>query len=849
MALMVPEASGTSTYTVVLDTQPTGDVTITPESGDTMVATVSGALTFTTTDWNTAQTVTVTGVNDNDDNTGNARTATLTHTSSGADTTYNNLASIDSVTVTVQDDDDPTTGTVTVTLNPGIAGNDEVNIDEQAAGFTISGTVADGGMVEVTLDSGTPRGTTETGTTWTLDIPANDPEITGTSVVVEATAMLAGASGTVTRPLIVDLVRPTATYAPPPTLTVGTAITAITPVSPSADIARYNVQSGTIPPGLTLASDTGIISGTPTTADVATAPVTITLRDGAGNPTNVEIIFPMVAMGSQTLDGFAYGAGTATVGQTAPTVTAPTGAVVGSTLSYSTTSAGICTVNSSTGALTLDGAGDCVITVTASATTNYNEATADFTITVSAAAGVTVDPTELTVLEDGGMADYTLVLDTAPTADVTIAVASDTVTAATVSSASLTFTPTDWNTAQTVTVTGVNDDVDNPSDARTASLSHTPTSADAGYGSVVIDPVTVTVEDDDTAGVTVDLMALMVLEASGTSTYTVVLDTQPTGNVTITPESGDTMAATVSGALTFTTTDWNTAQTVTVTGVNDNDDNTGNARTATLTHTSSGADTTYNNLASIDSVTVTVQDDDDPTTGTVTVTLNPGIAGNDEVNIDEQAAGFTISGTVADGGMVEVTLDSGTPRGTTETGTTWTLDIPANDPEITGTSVVVEATAMLAGASGTVTRPLIVDLVRPTATYAPPPTLTVGTAITAITPVSPSADIARYNVQSGTIPPGLTLASDTGIISGTPTTADVATAPVTITLRDGGRQPDQCGDYLPDGSHGQPDAGRLCLRRGYRDGRPDGPDGDCAHGGGSRQHPELQHHLSRHMHG
>ena len=408
---------------------------------------------------------------------------------------------------------------------------------------------------------------------------------------------------------------------------------------------------------------------------------------------------------------------------------------------------------------------------------------------MSAAAGVTVDPTELTVLEDGGMADYTLVLDTAPTADVTIAVASDTVTAATVSSASLTFTPTDWNTAQTVTVTGVNDDVDNPSDARTASLSHTPTSADAGYGSVVIDPVTVTVEDDDTAGVTVDLMALMVLEASGTSTYTVVLDTQPTGNVTITPESGDTMAATVSGALTFTTTDWNTAQTVTVTGVNDNDDNTGNARTATLTHTSSGADTTYNNLASIDSVTVTVQDDDDPTTGTVTVTLNPGIAGNDEVNIDEQAAGFTISGTVADGGMVEVTLDSGTPRGTTETGTTWTLDIPANDPEITGTSVVVEATAMLAGASGTVTRPLIVDLVRPTATYAPPPTLTVGTAITAITPVSPSADIARYNVQSGTIPPGLTLASDTGIISGTPTTADVATAPVTITLRDGAGNP------------------------------------------------------------
>ena len=1024
-----------------------------------------------------------------------------------------------------------TSGTVAVTLN-NIAGDDIVNIAEQAAGFTISGTVADGGTVEVTLDGGTPRGTTETGTTWTLDIPGGDTEITNPSVVVVATAMLAGAPGTVSRTINVDLVAPTATYMAPATLTVGTATTTITPDSPSADIVSYVVQSGTLPPGLSLAEGTGFISGTPTTADAATATVTIRLTDTAGNTTDdttdVEIIFPIVAIGSQTLVGFAYSANTATLGQLAPTVIAPMGAQT--PLTYSSSTSAVCTVDAGTGALTLVATGDCDITVTASMTANYNEATADFTITVSAAvpsisiaadtspvtegtaatftltaapapgtdltvtvtvtetgdfiasapttvtitgsettatltvmteddsmneangmitatvetgtgymvdatnnsasvtvndddAGVTVDPTELTVPEDGSStgtytlvldtvptadviitvansntlaatvspatltftqtnwdtaqtvtvtgvndnvdnpsdartaslshtansadgnysgvaitiasvtvtvedddaaaagvtvtpvtlsvpedgsstadytlvldtaptadvtiavasdtdtaatvssasltftptnwntaqtvtvtgvndnvdnpgnartaslthvptstdtaynsvsidsvtvtvedddaaaagvtvtpvtlsvpengsstADYTLVLDTAPTADVTIAVASDTVTAATVSSASLTFTPTNWDTAQTVTVTGVNDDVDNPGNARTATVTHVPTSADAGYGSVVIASVTVTVDDDDDAGVTVDPLALTVDEAGSNTTadYTLVLDTMPTADVTIAVASDTDTAATVSSAsLTFTPTNWDTAQTVTVTGVNDDDDNVGDQRTATVTHTAASTDGNYEGVAiSIASVTVTVEDDDDLVSGTVMVSLDADIAGDDEVNIAEKALGFTISGTVADGATVGVTLAGGSTRTATVSTTTWTLDILADNPEITGTSVVVVATATMGSDTGTVTRTIDVDLVAPTATYTAPGTLTVGMAITDIMPGSPSADISSYALQASTLPPGLTLASDTGVISGTPTTVNATTADVTIRLTD-----------------------------------------------------------------
>ena len=88
-----------------------------------------------------------------------------------------------------------------------------------------------------------------------------------------------------------------------------------------------------------------------------------------------------------------------------------------------------------------------------------------------------------------------------------------------------------------------------------------------GQGYAVI-PITIV--DNDAVGVTVSTAALTVAEA-GSGTYTVKLDAQPTGNVTITPSSDDPSAATVSGALTFTTGNWATAQTVTVTRADDTD--------------------------------------------------------------------------------------------------------------------------------------------------------------------------------------------------------------------------------------------------------------------------------------
>ena len=60
------EAGHTTTFTVVLDSQPTADVTVAIATSDATEATVStGSLTFTAANWNTPQTVTVTGEDDN----------------------------------------------------------------------------------------------------------------------------------------------------------------------------------------------------------------------------------------------------------------------------------------------------------------------------------------------------------------------------------------------------------------------------------------------------------------------------------------------------------------------------------------------------------------------------------------------------------------------------------------------------------------------------------------------------------------------------------------------------------------------------------------------------------------
>jgi hypothetical protein len=219
---------------------------------------------------------------------------------------------------------------------------------------------------------------------------------------------------------------------------------------------------------------------------------------------------------------------------------------------------------------------------------------------------VLINPTSLGVNEGGTSDTYAVVLNSQPTADVTISIVSGDTDEATVSPDTLTFTPTDWDSPQIVTVTGVDDTVDDGD--QTVTISHTASSSDSDYDGISIAAVTVTVQDDDGVGVLINPTSLGVNEGGTSDTYTVVLTSQPTADVTISIVSGDTDEATVSpDTLMFTPTDWDSPQIVTVTGVDDTVDD--GDQTVTISHTASSSDSDYNGSSIVD-VTVTVQDDD-----------------------------------------------------------------------------------------------------------------------------------------------------------------------------------------------------------------------------------------------
>ena len=225
-------------------------------------------------------------------------------------------------------------------------------------------------------------------------------------------------------------------------------------------------------------------------------------------------------------------------------------------------------------------------------------------------ASIAISTSGLTI-DEGQTARFTVKLNTEPDNDVTVTITSGNPAVATVSDDSLTFTTGDWSTEQDVTVMAADDDGAADNDTMISFEV-------SGYGSVTTAaPITVSVEDDDTRAVSINTSALTIEEEAApadppTNTYTVVLDTQPTGNVTVAITSdnadirvnGRSATATSPYNLTFTSTNWNTDQTVTVTVVNDLD---GWNEEATLTHDVRGADYA---MVNTNSVEVTVTDND-----------------------------------------------------------------------------------------------------------------------------------------------------------------------------------------------------------------------------------------------
>jgi hypothetical protein len=217
-------------------------------------------------------------------------------------------------------------------------------------------------------------------------------------------------------------------------------------------------------------------------------------------------------------------------------------------------------------------------------------------------AGVTIAQSGGTtnVTEGGATDGYTVVLNAAPSADVTITLSPD-AQVATTPTPSLVFTTANWNTPQPVTVTAVNDAV--AEGAHPGTITHS--ASGGGYTGLSIANVVANVTDNDSLGVNVAQSggSTDVSEAGATDSYTLVLTSQPTADVTISlaPDAQVSVPASV----TFTSANWSTPQPVTVAAVNDLLFE--GAHTGTITHGASGGG--YAGVA-IANVVANVADDD-----------------------------------------------------------------------------------------------------------------------------------------------------------------------------------------------------------------------------------------------
>ena len=576
VSLSVEEGDTTGvSYTVELSTQPSETVTVTIGGHAGTDLSISGAtlssdtLTFTVDDWFTAQTVTVKA---GEDANADDELETLSHTASGGD--YANITKNLPVTV---EDDAPDTVTVTFgaasyTVAEGSSRTITVSLDEDPERTVVIPIETDdqGGATDSDY-TGVPDSVTfEAGdTSKTFDISATEDNL------AEAGEKVKLSFGTL--PADATAGTPGETAVSIHDRTQGQDLP--TPPTVHFENAAYSVTEG--------ASVAVKVKLSKAPGSEAVIPISRANRAGATNADYSGVPDTLTFGATDTEKTITFAATDDEVDDDGEKVE----------LSFGSLPGGI--------TATSGGAAEATVAIT-----DNDDATAK---------AIVLSPASITVEEENATGtSYTVKLSEAPTADVTVIVSglsgTDLIISGTTLNANdeLTFSTSNWNTAQTITVKAAADA--DPFD-NTASLLHR--SSGGGYDSASR-TLPVTVADDDTATVVLDPASLTVEEGSATgASYTVKLSHQPSGAVTVTITGHDGTDLTISGTtlnasneLTFTTANWDTAQTVTVKAGHD-----GNAASESLklTHTPSGGG--YSTAADLP---VTVTDDD-----TAAIVLDP----------------------------------------------------------------------------------------------------------------------------------------------------------------------------------------------------------------------------------
>ena len=611
------------------------------------------------------------------------------------------------------------TGTVTLTAvdNAVDAPDKSVTVSATASG---GNTVVDPAAVTLTiLDDDAPL--------VTLVLSASSIDESGASNVATVTAHLSAEASTAT--------------------TIAVAATAGTNAA-AADFMLSSTRTLTVAAGATTSTGTVTLTAVDNATDAPNKQVTVsgtvTGGDGAANPAPVTLTItdddaaPEVTLAlsttavteaggqatvSATLSHPSSAATTVTVtaGATAYTVASGAGATIVIAAGDTANASDTATITAVDNAVD---AADNTVTVTGTAANSQAAANSETVAVTGAALTITDDddagievsvaPSMIALLrttEAGDAATFKVTLGSEPTGNVVLDVASSDTGEGTVSPVSLTFTATTWNTEQTVTLTGVDDaDTDGNQDYDVTLTVNTVSTADDTYDA--LSPYTVNaVNADNEHGLDVGTLSgsgSATENDGGTTTFPVVLLTRPSSAVTVTVTSQDTTEGTASpSSLTFTTRTWNTAQTVTVTGVDDAIDD-GTVTWAVRLDPSSG-DANYNGLDNVDVLVTTTDDDPAPVVGLlvspIVISENGGTATVTATLEGASGAATTVTVTAVEGlytvgSDAVIVIAAGSTANATDTATIAAVNNDTDAPNRAGT-VTATITNDVATAEGT----------------------------------------------------------------------------------------------------------------------------------------------------
>jgi large repetitive protein len=580
--LSTTEGGGTATFTVVLNSQPNGDVNIGVSSSNTAEGTVSpGSLKFTLANWNAPQTVTVKGVNDDVADGAQPYRVALSAAQS-TDPNYNGR--------------DPNDVNVS-------------NIDDDSAGIRL----LDASMLS----------TSEGGSTASFQIVLNSKP---TSAVAISLSSSRSGEGTVSPSLLGFT---TSNWSAPQTVTVKGV---------NDDVADGN-QTFRVVVGAALSGDAkynGIdaIDPTVTNVDNDSPGITVKFTPLAGLSTSEQ-------GGSASFTVVLNSQPTADVSVPLRSSNAKEGTISPNNLTF--TAANWAAPRTVTVTGVDDSVADgmqpyTVLTDPATSADTKYAALDAVDVPVSNvdndSAGITVSDATGNTKENGPSASFTIVLNSEPKQDVSIALSSSDNSEGAASPSSVVFTPLNWSAPQKITVSGVDDKVADgtqPYSIVTAAA----TSKDAGYQGIDPPDVSLSNVDDDSAGITVSAAKGDTSEAGATTTFSIVLNSQPTADVAIPVGSDDTAEGKLSvSTVSFTTTDWAAPKTITITGVDD-DFADGRQPYSIVTSAATSADKAYDGLDAADVAVFNVDDD------------SAGFLVSESSGTTSEAAGSTFTFTVA----------------------------------------------------------------------------------------------------------------------------------------------------------------------------------------------------------